>query len=532
MSEPTQTRPSAVEIYDTTLRDGTQGEGFSLTLEDKLAVARALDRFGADFVEGGWPGSNPKDARLFAALRAVPLERARLAAFGSTRRPGVKATDDPNLLALIDSGAPTATIFGKAWTRHVTVALNCSLEENLAMVRESVALLVGEGRAVIFDAEHALDGFRADEAYTRAVLEAAVEGGASRLVLCDTNGGSLPHDVERRVAETVAWSPVPVGIHAHNDCELGVANSVAAVRAGAAHVQGTVNGVGERVGNANLVSVVGILSAKLGRPQPQRLEELTALSRLVDARANRTPRADQPLVGASAFAHKGGVHVSAVLRDPGLYEHLEPARVGNSRRVLVSDLAGRANLVAQAAAYGLALDGRDPAVVRAVEKLKALEDLGFAFEGADASVQMLLRGARGEPPFFETETFRVHSDLDRSEASVLLRVGPHEEHAAALGDGPVSALDRALRLALARHYPSLAEVELLDYKVRVLEGSHGTSARVRVLLESGDPSGRWGSVGASTNILKASYMALVDALAFKLVRDRLTAPARFEATTA
>lgn len=515
-----------VEIYDTTLRDGTQGEGFTLTLEDKLAVARALDRFGVDYVEGGWPGSNPKDARLFAALTAEPLERARLAAFGSTRRPGVRAEDDPNLRAIVESRAPVATIFGKTWARHVTVALGCGLDENLEMVRESVALLVAEGREVIFDAEHALDGFRTDAVYARAVLEAAAAGGASRLVLCDTNGGSLPDEVGQRVAQTLAWSPVPVGIHAHNDCELGVANSIAAVQAGATQVQGTINGVGERVGNANLISLVAVLASKLGRAQPQRLEELTALSRLIDARANRTPRPDQPLVGASAFAHKGGIHVSAVLKDPGLYEHLDPERVGNARRVLVSDLAGRANLVVQASGYGLRLDGRDPAVARAVEKLKSLEDLGFAFEGADASVQMLLRAARGEPPYFETESFRVHSDLDRSEASLLLRVGPAQEHAAALGDGPVSALDRALRLALARHYPSLGEVELLDYKVRVLEGSHGTSARVRVLLESGDGRARWGSVGASTNILKASYMALVDAVSFKLVRDGAPAPAR------
>jgi 2-isopropylmalate synthase len=521
----------SIEVYDTTLRDGTQGEGFNLSLEDKLAVAAALDSFGVAFIEGGWPGSNPKDARFFDEMKGRPLARARLAAFGSTRRRDLAASDDPNLNALLASGAPVVTVFGKTWGRHAIEALGATLEENLEMVRDSVSLLKGEGRFVIFDAEHAFDGFRADAAYARQVLEAAVAGGADRVVVCDTNGGTLPQEIAQRVSETIAWCPVPVGIHAHNDCELAVANSIAAVQAGARHVQGTINGVGERTGNANLVSVIGVLQTKLGLACVQDLPRLTELSRFIDSRANRTPRQEQPFVGASAFAHKGGVHVSAVNKSPSLYEHLDPETVGNTRRVLVSDLAGRANIVAQAAEYGIGLDGRDPAVARAIDKLKSLEDLGFAFEGADASVQMLLRASRGEPDYFTTESFRVHADLAYSEASVQVRVGEHLEHAASLGDGPVSALDRALRLALERHYPTLRDVELLDYKVRVLEGSHGTSARVRVLIESGDGRNRWGSVGASTNILKASFMALVDSLGFKLVRDGIKPPHEVLAAT-
>ena len=551
MSETPQAGPAA-EIYDTTLRDGTQGEDVQLTSEDKVAIAKRLDAFGVDFIEGGWPGSNPKDARFFEAMKGVELQRARLSAFGSTRHRDAAPEDDPNLAALIAAETPVVAIFGKSWTLHVTQALNATLAQNLEMIRSSVAFLKAQGKFVIYDAEHFFDGYTADPEYAMATLQAAMEGGADRLVLCDTNGGSLPGKISRLMAEVMAVSSVPLGIHAHNDAELAVANSLAAVEAGASHVQGTINGYGERCGNANLVSIVANLALKLGRPQRQRVEELHALSRYVDERANLVPNLRAPYVGDAAFAHKGGVHVAAVNKDPTTYEHVAPEAVGGRRRVLVSDLAGRANVLAKFAEIaedelGLLTGGNgnggasvtgdnatggntDGDARRVVARIKELEDRGYSFEGAEASFQLLARKmSDGYQPYFRLHGFKVTIDKGDdnrdplSEATVRVEVGDRLEHTAASGDGPVSALDRALLKALTAFYPTLVGVELVDYKVRVLSGPEkGTSSVVRVQVEMSDGQRQWTTVGASTNIIDASYGALSDAYEYKLVLDRIT----------
>ncbi len=516
---------AAVEIYDTTLRDGTQAQDFNLTGEDKVAIARRLDAFGVTYVEGGWPGSNPKDMRFFDMMKGAPLRRAKLAAFGATRRKDAPAEDDANLRALVDSGAPVATIFGKSWPLHVTEALGATLEQNLEMIRDSVAFLKAQGRMVVYDAEHFFDGVRSDRAYALATVAAAVEGGADRIVLCDTNGGSLPEFVAQLVAEVVSGAPVPVGIHAHNDGELAVANSLAAVRAGARHVQGTINGYGERCGNANLVSVLANLALKMGYAQPQRVADLRELSRGVDERANVQPALRAAFVGDAAFAHKGGVHVSAVNKRPETYEHVPPEAVGNRRRVLLSDLSGRANVMAKAAEYGDELNARDPSIRAVVERLKELEDRGYAFEGAEASYQLLTKKVRGDyRPYFTLHGFTVMIDKRdagddaRCEASIRVQVGGQLEHTAADGDGPVNALDRALVKALGRFYPSLHDLFLVDYRVRVLGGADtGTASVVRVQVEMSDGEERWGTVGASPNIIEASYEALIDAYEYRLV---------------
>ncbi len=529
MTTRVQNEGGKLILYDATLRDGTQGEGFNLSLEDKLEIARALDRFGVPYIEGGWPGSNPKDARFFEAMKGVNLQRARLAAFSFTRQSNVKrCEDDANLRQLTAAETPVITLVAKTWDKHATDALGVTLAENLAMIRDTVRYYKDMGREVVFDAELAFLGFRHNPAYARQVLETAAGEGADWLVLCDTLGDVLPEEVMRWTEESLTLG-VPVGIHTHNDLEMAVSNALAAVRSGATQVQGTINGVGERTGNMNLISFVGLAQTKLGYQLVPDVSKLTELSRFVDARANRTPRNEQPFVGASAFAHKGGMHASAVGKDPSLYEHMPPETVGNQRRVLMSDLSGRSNLVAAAAQYGIQLSGKDPAVAAAVVKLKELEDEGFTFEGADASVMTLLRQARGEPEFFRVSVFRAQidsfADFDtEAEASVQVWVGETREHAAALGDGPVNALDKALRIALERHYPSLREVELLDYKMRVIEGSMGTAARVRVLITFGDGRQQWTTVGAGVNSIKASFIALCDGLTFKLARDGVQPP--------
>jgi 2-isopropylmalate synthase len=517
----------SLQIYDCTLRDGTQGEGFNLSLEDKLSIAKALDDFGVHYIEGGWPGSNPKDARFFEAMKDVPLKNAKLAAFSFTRQKGFTLENDPNLKILLEAGTPVVTFVAKAWDRHVTEALGITLEQNLEAIGDTITYFKSLGREIVFDAELYFAGHRGNPTYAQAVLETAVKAGADCLVLCDTLGDVMPEEVEERV-KAVLELGVPVGIHTHNDMEMAISNALVAVRAGATQIQGTINGVGERTGNMNLISLIALMQTKLGFQCVPDVSKLTELSRFVDARANRTPRNEQPFVGASAFAHKGGMHASAVGRDPSLYEHMEPGTVGNSRRVLISDLAGRSNLVATAATYGIQLEGKDPAVTQAMTRLKQLEDEGFTFEGADASVMMLLRVARGEPEFFKVRVFRAQIDdfvgFDtEAEASVQVWVGDTREHAAALGDGPVNALDKALRIALERHYPMLKEVELLDYKMRVLEGDHGTAANVRVLITFGDSKGQWTTVGAGVNSIKASFIALTDGLSFKLMRDGVRA---------
>jgi 2-isopropylmalate synthase len=526
-----------IALYDTTLRDGTQGEGVSFTSEDKVAVARRLDAFGMDLIEGGWPGSNPRDAEFFERMRDVVLHHARLAAFGATRRKGVAPEDDANLKALVAAATPVVTIFGKSWPLHVTEALGATLEENLAMVEDSVAFVAAQGREVVYDAEHYFDGWRADPGYALATLEAAVRSGARTVVLCDTNGGSLPDHVVAglRAARAVVGDGVVLGIHPHDDGGLATANALAALAGGARHVQGTVNGYGERCGNVDLLVVLANLVLKLGADQPQPLAELRALSRYVDDRANLEPNVRRPYVGDAAFAHKGGVHVSAVNRRPDTYEHVPPEAVGQVRRVLLSDLSGRANLVAK----GGDLDaGGDAAAL--VARLKELEHLGYAFEGAEASFRLVARRLRGEHrPYFSLHGYTVMIDKrdgdasPRCEATVRLEVAGTATHTAADGDGPVNALDRALRKALTGFYPSLADLVLTDYKVRVLGGpGTGTASVVRVHIETSDGRTSWGTVGAHTNIIDASYEALLDAIESKLWADGIEPVAHAESVSA
>jgi 2-isopropylmalate synthase len=518
----------SVKIYDTTLRDGTQGEGVSFSMEDKVRLASRLDAFGIHYIEGGWPGSNPKDLRFFRRMQDVSLKHARLAAFSMTRRAGGVADSDPNMLAIIESGAPVATIVGKSWDFHVTGALETTLAENLAMIHDSIAWLRPRTEEVLFDAEHFFDGFRANREYALATLKAAEAGGAHWLVLCDTNGGTLPAELVGVVQAVRRAVKTPLGIHVHNDAECAVANSLAAVLEGVDQVQGTVNGFGERCGNANLVSVIPALVLKLGIEciPAAHLRELRDLARFVSELANRTPWSAQPYVGDSAFAHKGGMHVSAVQKHPETYEHIDPETVGNHRRVLVSELAGKSNVLWKAREYGIDLDRDTPDSRRILDRLKALEDEGFQFEGAEASFELLMERALGRhKPYFELEAYRViveeqsAAEEPVAEATVRVRVKGILEHTAASGNGPVNALDHALRKALEEFYPGLRELKLLDYKVRILDESKGTAAKTRVLITSGDGRETWGTVGVADNIIEASWQALVDSVEFKLRAD-------------
>ncbi len=517
-----------IKIYDTTLRDGTQGEGVSFSMEDKVRLATRFDAFGIHYIEGGWPGSNPKDLRFFRRMQDVPLKHARLAAFSMTRRAGGTAQGDPNMQALLEAGAPVATIVGKSWDFHVTHALETTPEENLAMIADTVAYLQPRVEEVIYDAEHFFDGFRANREYALQTLKAAEAAGAHWLVLCDTNGGTLPPDLIAIVREVRRHVRTPLGIHVHNDAECAVANSLAAVLEGVDQVQGTVNGFGERCGNANLVSIIPNLVLKLGLPcvPASQLRELRDLSRFVAELANRKPWSAQPYVGDSAFAHKGGMHVSAVLKHPETYEHVDPASVGNHRRVLVSELAGTSNILWKAREYGIDLDRTTPASRHILDRLKTLEDEGFQFEGAEASFELLMERALGRHrPYFELLAYRVIVEEQGgdgepvAEATVRLRVKGIMEHTAASGNGPVNALDHALRKALEEFYPGLRTLRLLDYKVRILDESKGTAAKTRVLITSGDGEETWGTVGVADNIIEASWQALVDSIEYKLRRD-------------
>jgi 2-isopropylmalate synthase len=530
--EPTMRR--SIKIYDTTLRDGTQGEGVSFSMEDKVRLAGRLDAFGIHYIEGGWPGSNPKDLRFFRRMQDVSLKHAKLAAFSMTRRAGGATESDPNMQAIIDSGAPVATIVGKSWDFHVTGALETTLAENLAMIHDSIAWLRSRTDEVMFDAEHFFDGFRANREYALATLKAAETGGAHWLVLCDTNGGTLPADLAAIVQAVRQAVKTPLGIHVHNDAECAVANSLAAVLEGVDQVQGTLNGFGERCGNANLVSIIPTLVLKLGIDciPVAHLHELRDLSRFVSELANRTPWSAQPYVGDSAFAHKGGMHVSAVQKHPETYEHVDPQAVGNHRRVLVSELAGKSNILWKAREYGIDLDRDTPDSRRILDRLKALEDQGFQFEGAEASFELLMERALGRHrPYFKLEAYRViveeqtADEAPVAEATVRVRVKGILEHTAASGNGPVNALDHALRKALEEFYPRLRELKLLDYKVRILEESKGTAAKTRVLITSGDGRETWGTVGVADNIIEASWQALVDSVEFKLRADERRQPA-------
>ncbi len=526
-----------IELFDTTLRDGGQTAGISFSAGDKVRIAHRLADFGIDWIEGGWPGASPKDDEFFSQMRDRRWSRSRLVAFGSTARPGGKAEADAGLCSIVESGADAACIFGKAWTLHVTRALGIGLEENLDLVRESIAYLKQHFPAVFFDAEHFFDGFNADEAYAVSVLQAAHEAGADALVLCDTNGGSIPY----RIAEVVTamlkrFDGATIGIHTHNDCELAVANALAAARVGANHVQGTINGIGERCGNANLISIIPNLQLKMGLDcgiSAEKMKELRALSDFVNEMANRLPWRHQPYVGLNAFAHKGGIHVSAIRKASMLYEHIAPELVGNTQRIMVSDQAGRSNVIFKSAELDLGekLDAGDPAVAKVVAHVKRMEHQGYAFEGAEASFHLLfLKALNRFRHYFELEGFRVidekhgHEGRPQAEATVMITVGGKFSHTAALGNGPVNAMDNALRAALIGHYPSLAEMRLSDYKVRVLTTTEATRANVRVLIESTDGRRKWGTVGVSTNVIDASYQALVDAIEYKLLLDKVPPP--------
>jgi len=514
-----------VRIYDTTCRDGTQAEDVALSVQDKIRVARKLDELGIHYVEGGWPGTNPRDDEFFREIIHYEFKTTRIAAFGSTAHPSRPPHEDPHLQAMIRSRVPVITLFGKAWDVHVKQMLRIPLERNLEIVRESLALVRPHFQEVFFDAEHFFDGFRADPHYAMQVLRAALEGGADVLVLCDTNGGSLPGDVGEIVRSVREQLGAPLGIHAHNDAEMAVACSVAAVQAGVRHVQGTINGYGERCGNANLCSVIPAVQLKLGLEciGEEWLRRLQETSRYVAELTNKIPDKHQPYVGRSAFAHKAGIHISAIERNPRAYEHIDPDQVGNRRRILISDLAGKSSLLLKAAEYGIQLDAKDPVTRSILQTLKELENEGYQFEGAEASFELRMKEALGmRRRHFELLGFRVVVERRREdeeplcEATVRVRVGGAEEHTAALGNGPVNALDNAIRKALERFYPQLAEMELVDYKVRVLTMGVGTAARVRVLIESSDGKDRWGTVGVSENIIEASWQALVDSIDYKL----------------
>jgi len=516
---------SAVRLYDTTCRDGTQGEDIALSVQDKVRIARKLDELGIHYVEGGWPGASPRDDDFFREIVNYDFKTAQIAAFGSTARPSRPAHDDPRLRALIASRVPVATIFGKSWDVHATQILRAPLKRNLEMIRESISFVRPHFREVFFDAEHFFDGFKSNREYAMETLRAATEGGADVLVLCDTNGGTLPSEVREIVGQVKKSVASVLGIHAHNDSEMAVACTVAAVQAGARHVQGTINGYGERCGNANLCSVIPTLQLKLGLScvERERLKRLSEVSRFVAEVTNQIPSKHQPYVGQSAFAHKAGVHVSAIEKNPAAYEHIDPAEVGNRRRILISDLAGKANVLLKAADYGIPLDAKDPVTLSILQSLKDLEKEGFQFEAAEASFELLVKQALGlRRRHFDLLGFRVivekrqEDEVPISEATIRVRVGGAEEHTASLGHGPVNALDNAIRKALERFYPQLKEMELVDYKVRVLTAGEGTAARVRVLIESSDGVERWATVGVSENIIEASWQALVDSIDYKL----------------
>ncbi len=518
---------SHIQIYDTTLRDGAQGEGVNFSLQDKLLIARRLDECGFDFIEGGYPLSNPKDAEFFQRIVEEPLKNARVCAFGMTRRRGVQAADDPGMKALIESQAPVITIVGKTSDFHVTEVLRVSLEENLAMIRETIAYLREMGREVVYDAEHFFDGWKANPEYAQKTIQAAVKGGAMIVVMCDTNGGSMPEEIAALTKEAAAAVDVPLGIHTHNDCDLAVANSLAAVSAGAVHVQGTINGLGERCGNADLISVMANLALKKQGYDVLRgagTEHLTELSRYVYEIANMHLRINQPFVGTSAFAHKGGMHVHAVNRVASSYEHISPESVGNTRRVLVSELSGRSNIVALTTKANMQQDSA--LMEKVLKQVVELENQGYQFEAAEASFELLVQRAAGTfKPHFELLHYHVDVETDGSgktttEATVKLRIGEEIRHEVAEGDGPVNALDAALRKALNGHFPNLRGVQLVDYKVRVINSDAGTAAAVRVVIESHDEDGKtWGTVGVNENVIKASWDALVDSIEYKLCRS-------------
>ncbi|MBP1963444.1 citramalate synthase [Paenibacillus aceris] len=528
--------PTSVKIFDTTLRDGTQGEGISLSVEDKIKIARKLDELGVHYIEGGWPGSNSKDIEFFERVRDMKFNNAKITAFGSTRRKDSIASDDINLNRLVESGAQVATIFGKSWDFHVHTAIQTTLEENLAMIYDSVLYLKSCGLEVIYDAEHFFDGYKNNPDYALQTITKAQDAGADWIVLCDTNGGSLPGEVTAIVTAVKQHVSTPVGIHAHNDCELGVANSLAAVQAGAGQVQGTINGYGERCGNANLSSIIPNLQLKLGYHviSEEQLKSLTPVSRYISEIANMHMPINQPYVGNAAFAHKGGIHVSAILKDASTYEHTKPELVGNKQRVLVSELAGQSNVLVKAQELNLDFNKEHQKTKEVIEKIKDLEHQGYQFEGADATLELLLREAfEGLEEIFTLESFKmlVEKSANHSVASeAIVKVKVHGEtiYTAAEGNGPLNALDNALRKALLQYYPDIKNVHLSDYKVRVLDEKGATAGKVRVLMETTDFNTTWNTLGVSSNIIEASWYALVDSLRYALIGRQRVEPANKE----
>jgi 2-isopropylmalate synthase len=529
MSNGATATKRTVAVYDTTLRDGTQGEGVSYTVGDKIAVAHQLDELGVAYIEGGWPGSNPRDAGFFDAAKQEQFTNARIAAFGATARPGVEPGEDGNIRALLAAETPVITVVAKTWDFHVHEDLRIELNENLELIHSSIAYLKKHCDEVILDAEHFFDGWLANPAYALSCLESAVAGGADVLCLCDTRGGTLPASIRSAVEAALKVSP-DLGIHCHDDSGLAVANSLAAVEAGASQVQGTINGFGERCGNANLCTILPNLELKMGIHciGEERLTKVTDVSRFCAELANVELAKGLPYVGRAAFAHKGGIHVAAIRKNSQTYEHVTPECVGNEQRVLVSDLSGRSNVLHKAEEFGITVEGKSQELKQLLQEIKDLEHRGFLFEGADASFELLMRRALDgwTKRYFKLRGFRVideKRDEDGEtlcEATVMVEEPDgSQEHTAATGNGPVNALDQALRKALVRFYPSLSEVELHDYKVRVLAGEHGTSGRVRVLIESGDGRARWSTVGVSHNVVEASWQALVDSLIYKLFTD-------------
>ena len=513
-----------VSLFDTTLRDGAQTEGVSFSTEDKLEILQRLDVFGMDFVEGGYPGSNPKDKAFFKAAEKAELKHTKLVAFGSTRKAGVPARDDTTMRSLLDANTEWVSIFGKSWDLHATKALGVSLEENLEIVSDTVGFLTRSGKQVIFDAEHFFDGWKDNPEYAMKVLEAARDAGAKWLVLCDTNGGAFPWEITEAVVQVRSRFDLPLGIHAHNDCEMAVANSMAAVQAGVTMVQGTINGLGERCGNANLCSVIPSLMLKMKvETNVKKLSSLTALSGFVGEMANISPDPRLPYVGVSAFAHKGGMHVSAILKESRTYEHIDPTLVGNERRILISELSGTSSILAKAKELGIETEKDGGRSI--LEKMKELEAEGFQFEAAEASLELFIRRLKKQQTSpFKVEGFRLFMDVSTrntiSEASIrVVDSDGTVEHTAADGNGPVNALDRALRKALQRFYPVLTEVRLIDYKVRVIDGKDATAAKVRVLIRSTDGKHSWTTIGVSGNIIEASLMALLDSIEYKLMKE-------------
>ena len=515
-----------IAIYDTTLRDGSQGEGVNFSLQDKLLITTRLDELGIDYIEGGYPLSNPKDAAYFRAVGDLDLRHARVCAFGMTRRKGILAEDDTGMKALVDAKTPVVTVVGKSWDFQVTEVLSVSLKENLGMIADSVSFLAANVPELIYDAEHFFDGFKRNPDYALSTLEAAASSGASWIVLCDTNGGSLPHEVAEAIDHVRRAIRVPIGIHTHNDCDLAVANTLAAVQGGATQVQGTINGIGERCGNVDLCSVIANLALKCRGFEvlpPEKLAHLTEVSRYVYETANMNFRPGQPFVGTSAFAHKGGMHVHGIRKNASSYEHINPSAVGNERRVLVSELSGKSNISEKLGEYGLE---QDPELLtKVLDRVQDLENEGYQFEAAEASFVLMVEKLAGRhEPLFERLGYHV-SVAGRSgqepvtEGTVKVKVGAAIEHTVSEGDGPVNALDGALRKALERHFPRLKEMDLVDYKVRVINARAGTAARVRVVIESKDRDAFWGTVGVSENVIEASWLALLDAFDHKLAKD-------------